>query len=305
MTAQGSSLHFEERGLLRRLSSWVPLRLLCYALGILAVVVIATILTRLLVPPAPSPWHSWVILKNVLLPIAAFALYAWLVKLLEQRPAREIDLRRGFTFLPGALAGAAMMALFFLILWSLGLAQVSKGTGVTGLASEMIAPMVTAMGEELLFRAVLFRLLEEMSGTTTAIVVSAIVFGLAHAGNPGASAFSIAALAMDMGVLLALAYILTRNIWFAVGIHMGWNFTEGYIFGALNSGMRDPHSLLSTTLTGPQLITGGSFGPEGSILMVGICIAASVMMLVSIRRRGGWEAPRLRLRVENTSTVAP
>ena len=173
MTAQGSSSQIEERGVLRRLSTWVPFRLICYALGILVVVVVATIVTRLLVPPAPSPWHSWVILKNVLLPIAAFALYAWLVKLLEHRRASEIDVRRGLTFLPGAMAGAGMMALFFFILWSLGLAHVSQGTGVTGLASEMLAPMVTAMGEELLFRAVLFRLLEEMSGTTTAIVVSA------------------------------------------------------------------------------------------------------------------------------------
>jgi uncharacterized protein len=282
-----------------RLGQWVPVRLVCYALGALVVVVIATVLTRLLVPPAPSSWHRLVLIKNLLLPVALFAIYARLVQVLEHRRAQEIDTRRGLLlFLPGACTGSVIMGLFFLSLWGIGLAHISSGTGVEGLAGELLTPLVTAAGEELLFRVILFRILEQMSGTTVAVLVSAAVFGLAHAANPGATPFAIAALSIDMGVVLALAYVLTRNVWFAIGIHMSWNFTEGYVLGAYDSGLRDPHSLFLTTLSGSDLLTGGSFGPEGSIVMLGLGIAASAILVGLIMRRGQWQAPRFRLRLQ-------
>jgi membrane protease YdiL (CAAX protease family) len=289
---------FDSPSVLARLREWLPIRLFLYALSVIATVVSATLLTRLLVPPAPSPWHQLVLIKNLFLPLAVFALYARLVHLLEQRRAREIEIRHELpTFLMGTLVGTSMMGVFFLALWGFGMAHISGGTGADGLASEVIASMVTAMGEELLFRLVLFRILEEIGGTTVAILLSATVFGLSHGANPGATAISISALSIEGGVTLALAYVLTRNIWFAVGIHMSWNFTEGYVFGAYNSGLRDPHSLLRTTLSGSDLLTGGAFGPEGSMLLLGIDLIVSTILMGLIVHQGGWQTARLRLRV--------
>ena len=96
----------------------------------------------------------------------------------------------------------------------------------------------------------------------------------------------------------ALAYVLTRNIWLAVGIHMSWNFTQGYVFGAAVSGVSSPYSVLKTTLSGPEVLTGGSFGPEGSVLALGVGLVASAVLVVLIRRKGGWRAPGFRLRLQ-------
>ena len=96
--------------------------------------------------------------------------------------------------------------------------------------------------------------------------------------------------------MLALAYVLTRNIWLAVGVHMSWNFTQGYVFGVEVSGVSQPYSMLKTALSGPDLLTGGSFGPEASILSLGVSAVASVVLVVLILRKHEWQAARFRLR---------
>jgi uncharacterized protein len=285
--------------LLRRLSQWAPIRLIFYVAGILAVAILAKLLTHLFVPPLPSPLHTPLTLaRNLLLPVAMFAVYAFLVRLVERRAASELAIRKGLpTFLAGLLIGVTLMGMICLALWGLGVAKFSDGTGVDGLMIAIPYYMATAMGEELLFRAVLFRIVEEVSGTIAAICVSAVIFGLLHAANPGATPFGIGALTIEAGIMWALAYALTRNIWLAVGIHMSWNFTQGYVFGAEVSGISQPYSILKTSFSGPGVLTGGSFGPEGSVLSLGVGLVASAVLIVLIRRNGGWQAPRFRLRL--------
>jgi hypothetical protein len=84
----------------------------------------------------------------------------------------------------------------------------------------------------------------------------------------------------------------------AVGIHMAWNFTQGYVFGVEVSGVSQPYSILETSVSGPQLLTGGSFGPEASILALGLSAVASAVLIVLILRKRGWESPRFRLRLQ-------
>lgn len=290
---------------LERLSQWAPLRVICYSAAIIAVAIVAKILTHLLVPPLPSPLHAPLMAaRNLLLPIAMFAVYAALVRLIERRAASELDIRKGLaTFLTGSAIGFFLMGTVYLILWGLGMAKFSGGTGFDGLTAAVVYNLATAMGEELLFRAVLFRIAEEVTGTTVAIGISAAIFGLMHAANPGATAFGIGALTIEFGIMLALAYVLTRNIWLAVGIHMAWNFTQGYVFGVEVSGVSQPHSILNTSISGPDLLTGGSFGPEASILSLGVSAIASAVLVVLILRKRGWQSPRLRLRLRNESSA--
>ena len=283
---------------LERLSRWAPVRMICYSAAIVAMAIVAKILTRLFVPPSPSPLHaSLMAARNLLLPIGMFVAYAILVRLIERRAASELDVRRGLApFLTGLLVGSLLLGTVYVVLWGLGVARFSGGTGFAGLAVAIVYNLATAMGEELLFRAVIFRITEEVAGTTVAIAISAAIFGILHAANPGATAFGIGALTLEFGVMLALAYVLTRNIWLAVGIHMAWNFTQGYVFGVEVSGVSQPYSILKTSVSGPELLTGGSFGPEGSLLALGVSALASAVMVVLIRRKHGWESPRFRLR---------
>lgn len=284
---------------LERLSQWAPVRVICYSAAIVAMAIVAKILTHLFVPPMPSALHApLTAARNLLLPIAMFAAYAILVRLIERRAASELDIRRGLaTFLIGSVVGSFLVATVYWVLWCLGMARFSGGTGFEGLAVAIIYNLATAMGEELLFRAVLFRVAEEVAGTTAAIGISAAIFGLMHAANPGATAFGIGALTIEFGIMMALAYVLTRNIWLAVGIHMAWNFTQGYVFGVEVSGVSQPHSILKTSVSGPDLLTGGSFGPEGSILSLAVSAVASTVLIVLILRKRGWQSPRLRLRL--------
>ena len=82
----------------------------------------------------------------------------------------------------------------------------------------------------------LFRLIERHAGTLAALVISALLFGLVHASNPGATWLSSTAIALEAGLLLGAAYAKTRTLCFPIGLHTGWNFTQSGIFGAHTSG---------------------------------------------------------------------
>jgi hypothetical protein len=288
-----------QTGLLARLGHWAIVRIVLYAVVLIGALVASSLLTNPLIPPAPSPLHHPLLLvRNLISPVTLLALYALAVRLVERRPAREVDPRQAAPqLLVGAMVGAAMMGTVYLTLWALGRATFGPGTGLDGLAGGLAVAFAAAVLEELLLRAVLFRILEEASGTSVAVVVSAAVFGLLHAANPGATALSTAAIAIEAGGLLALAYALTHNLWLAVGIHMSWNFTEGSLFGAAVSGGSQSHSLVRASLSGPAWLTGGPFGPEASVVSVGVCLAASVVIAVMIVRPGGWRPRALRLRL--------
>ncbi len=279
-----------------RVTSWPLVRFTAYGAVALATIVVATIATRLLAPPEPSPWRDLALIKNFVLPIALFAIYAGLVRVMERRRASEVDFRTGFsTLLIGILIGSVIISATFLILWNLGMAEISSGTGLAGLHRELLALMITTMVEELLFRVILFAILEEITGSLLAIAISAAAFGLAHAANPGATPFAIFALSMELGGMLALAYMLTRNVWIAVGVHAGWNFTQSFILGAQNSGQQHPNSYFQTTFSGPDYLTGGVFGLEGSVVSLGLSVIVSAILLVLVLRKQRWNGLRFRL----------
>jgi hypothetical protein len=113
------------------------------------------------------------------------------------------------------------------------------------------------------------------------------LFGAAHGLNTGATPIGVLAIGLEAGVLLGVAYSASRSLWLPIGMHFGWNFTEGGLFGTTVSGGQS-HGLVSVTLDGPVQLTGGSFGPEASIIAIAVClIAATILGLYSLRR-GHW-----------------
>ncbi|MBU2666039.1 CPBP family intramembrane metalloprotease [Actinoplanes bogorensis] len=215
-------------------------------------------------------------------------LYVRLVRWLEQRPVTELarsSLRAGLLRGLGiglTLFVAVMTLIFVCNGWRFtGYGSVADMIGVFGLMT------AAATLEELLFRGVLFRIVEEWGGTVLALVVSGLLFGGVHLLNPDATLWGALAIAVEAGLLLGSAYVLARNLWLPIGLHLGWNFAESGLFGAANSGSGSTlGGLLTGTPHGPAIISGGEFGPEASILAILVGVVASYFLLRTARRRG-------------------
>jgi hypothetical protein len=125
-----------------------------------------------------------------------------------------------------------------------------------------------AVQEELFFGGLIFRRLERSFGSWIALGVSALLFGFAHLLNPHGSLIGALGIAITGGVLSAIIYIMTRSLWWAIGVHLGWNYFEGPFFGAQLSGHSLSGGIFSSTLTGPVAWSGGSFGPEAGLASI-------------------------------------
>ena len=159
-----------------------------------------------------------------------------------------------------------------------------RGWGTfAGLGTGALAALGAA--EEVIFRAYFFRLLSMATGTWIAVLVSSALFGAVHAANPGANLFSSLAIALEAGVILAGAYAVTGRLWVPIGLHAGWNFAEGALFGMSVSGGPASAVLSHGTLRGPTILTGRAFGPEASIAVL-LCLAVGVILLWHTVRLG-------------------
>jgi uncharacterized protein len=215
--------------------------------------------------------------------------YVLLVRWLERRNAVELKLWRGIPLLIGGLLLAFLMfAATYAVLWALGFAAWQGFTGTDGVISFAAMALLSGVGEELLIRGSVYRILEDSFGTLVALILSGALFGALHLHNPHATWFSAVAIALEAGVLLGAAYAYTRNLWFAIGIHIGWNFTEGGVFGAAVSGGGGGKGLFAMPLKGPELLTGGAFGPEASLVVLTVCTAAGLYFVWRSWRRSHW-----------------
>jgi len=142
---------------------------------------------------------------------------------------------------------------------------------------------LVACGEEVVFRGILFRLIDEKFGFWWAILISASLFGFVHITNPDATLWSSVALVIEAGLLLGAAYKFSGSLWMPIGIHWTWNFIQGNVFGLEVSGSGHEESILKAVVTGPDIITGGGFGPEASIISMvagGLLSALFILRLV-------------------------
>jgi hypothetical protein len=168
------------------------------------------------------------------------------------------------------------------------------------LAAILVLGLGAGIGEEIMFRGVLFRIVEEGLGTWAALLVSALAFGAIHLGNPNATLWSGLAIAIEAGILFGLIYHVTRSLWICMGLHAAWNVMQGPFYGIAVSGLKQ-HGWLQSSLTGPDWLTGGSFGAEASVVALGCCTALSIVFLVIALRRGSIVPPSWRRRTPATA----
>ncbi|GGP52034.1 CPBP family intramembrane glutamic endopeptidase [Saccharothrix coeruleofusca] len=230
--------------------------------------------------------------------------YAWVVRRSEHRDPVEVATRGAVGALSrGLLIGAGMFAAVIANIAFLGGYEVIGWGSAAGAVAFFGFTAAAAVTEEVLFRGVLFRIVEGRIGTWAALALTALLFGASHIFNPNATLWTSLAIAIEAGGMLAAAYAATRNLWVPIGVHFGWNFAQGGIFSSNVSGMDSPKGLLESATSGPAVFTGGEFGPEASVysVLAGVVVTAAFMWLA---RRRGHIVP-LRRRTAPAATLVP
>lgn len=213
--------------------------------------------------------------------LIALGAYALLVQLGEGRSPREIAIGPALgQTLAGVALGAAMFALVMAVMVAFGLYDVAfvgpaSAWRAAGLAIE------AGVVEELMIRGIVLRLLWRAFGPAPAFLISAALFGAGHLPNSASSIFAAFCIAVEAGVMLGALYALTGRLWLPIGVHMAWNFTQGYVFGAaVSGGDLGPAIARSTARAGvPEWLTGGAFGPEGSLPALLVCGTVGALAL--------------------------
>ena len=209
-------------------------------------------------------------------------------KFLDQRPIVSLGLKLNQQAVLDVLVGIVItffqMGLIYGIEIALGWTkfdgfawQTESGLVVAGgLGTWLVIFLIVGWQEELLSRGYHLQTLESGLNTFWAVLISSSVFGVLHLGNPNASWISTLGILLA-GLFLALPYILTRQLWLSIGLHIGWNFFEGVVFGFPVSGL-ETFRLLRHTVSGPELWTGGAFGPEAGLLVIPALLLGSLLV---------------------------
>ncbi len=232
-------------------------------LGVLAIGLTAALTYAGVKEIAPTPaqrfvWPHFLACALVLL------VYIGFVKLTERRPLTELSLRGAPKEIGlGLLLGAAAVSIAIGLLAATGSYRiVSFNPWSAAIAAPLAEMLFVGVFEEILFRAVIFRIAERALGSWPALILSGVLFSLAHLGE-GISAVGLVNTALA-GLMFSAAWMATRRLWLCCAIHAAWNYTLGSIFSIAVSG-HPAKGLIVGQLSGPDWVTGGVYGLEASV----------------------------------------
>ena len=225
--------------------------------------------------------------------IIAFILTSYIViyRYYEKRKITELSTHKiGKYLLAGLLLGLIIPSLAIFVTYLRGeyiILSISSLTNIflKDLTISIAFGILTAVFEEILFRGILFRLIEGKWGSYVALVISSMIFGFAHLMNDSSALFAAVVISL-IGVLITAAYIYTRNLWFPIAIHFAFNFAQGDIFGTPVSSEPVSTSILVSQLDGSKWFTGGSWGIEASVQIAIFSLITGILLLVLSRRKG-------------------
>ena len=232
------------------------------------------------------------LIAGIIISILSIACYSYLYMLYEKRKITEFS-RSGMLkyLIYGTLLGALLQSLTILVIYLKGGYSFISLNSIAYIIPPLTMSFTTAIIEEILMRGIIFRITEEKLGSYYALIISAFIFGAMHIANPNSSFLAALGLAIQAGLLLASAYIYSRNLWFPIAIHFSWNFTQSAIFGANVSGNTVSRTLITSNITGAEWYTGGKFGPEGSIQATVFCLIATCILLTLSHKEGKIRTP--------------
>lgn len=220
--------------------------------------------------------------------VVGSVLFVALVRALAKRPAYELGwVGAGREFGAGVALGGLLISVSVGIIAALGGYRVEGFQVRPGLLVGLAVGVGAGFLEECVFRGVFVRLLDKHIGAIGAVIVSSVIFGAVHLTNAHAGVFGAVAIILEAGPLLAACYLLTRRLWLAIGVHAAWNFFQGGFYGSDVSGSGlVSGGLLKSSMDGPQWLTGGAMGLEGSYVTLTVGFVAGVLLLVAVHRRG-------------------
>jgi membrane protease YdiL (CAAX protease family) len=266
-------------------------------LGVVAIVGSILVFRQGLLPLIEAVFHigpDWIsVIRRTGILLAAIGSYWAFVRLHEKRAVTELHLRP-IHILLGGVSGVTMVALPLAVLFTLGVYELVLFRGIApALLGVATIIGIAATLEELVYRCLLFRLLERAWGTKSAVVVQAVVFALQHLGNvEQGKANDVVTMLISVtlvGMLWAGVFVLTRNLWVVAANHAAWNFTI-LLSGLPLSGLEDWRKLapLESRFAGPDFLTGGMFGPESSLLVIASTSLVVLLLMRMARKRGAF-----------------
>lgn len=191
----------------------------------------------------------------------------------------------------GVVVGTILVAGIVGVMFLLGIYKPISHSSGSDLLLAAGTLFFAAVTEELIFRSYALNVLEKHWGTIAAVIISSAGFGFAHMLNDAGGStvqsklLFCTFLSLEAGVSLAACYVFTRRLWMPIGAHWMWNFFEGPVFGTHVSGADFGQSLVTAKMQGPMLLTGGKFGPEGSVICLVLGTMAGVVLLYLSKKR--------------------
>lgn len=210
---------------------------------------------------------------------SAFAMFAFF----ERKHGWQMGLNQkqaGHFALQGFFAGILLMTVSAILIWAAGgiswEASNWDQTLIRSLLEGFILFICVALSEEIFTRGYIQGLIKYHYGSTPAIIVSSIIFAFMHSMNPNMfeTPFPFINICLA-GILFSISRELTGGLWWPIGLHLSWNFFQGYVYGFQVSGMNPGAVVLQVTDNGPVQLSGGEFGAEGSFI-------ASLVLILGI-----------------------
>lgn len=225
---------------------------------------------------------NWLYVPPIALPALGCCVYAILVRRFEKREVWEFEVGPSLFVegLMGFLFGGVFIAGMWGVLWAVGLYNVHRSVWSHWFNDMVFDSYVSAVLEELAFRGVLLRIFARLWGTRTGVLLSSLLFGLAHFAH--GSWLGILGITVNAGVALGLLYVITGRLWMSIGMHLGYDFIETSVLG-----VGSKHGFLVSTpkTSSATWLTGGAFGPDAAIpgIVLGLAMNA-VLWWVAFRK---------------------
>jgi membrane protease YdiL (CAAX protease family) len=255
--------------------------------GIIAIV--GGFLGRSLDGSIASIWNQ--IINFLIITLSVYVARTWL----DKRSFESLGLTLDHRTLPDVLAGIGItflqMGFIFVVMLALGWLTFEGfawefdpvNVVISNVLTFFIVFIFVGWNEELLSRGYHLQTIASGLNLFWGVIISSAVFGLLHLGNPNATWVSAAGI-FFAGVYLAYGYIRTRQLWLPIGLHIGWNFFEGVGFGFPVSGL-DTYRLTRITVHGPEIWTGGAFGPEAGLIVLPSLVLGGLLIYLNTLKR--------------------